>query len=199
MRLLLICVLLALNGSMEEKKMDEKIQHLITQAAHQELGWKTDEVRVDEIDRLRRHSCSFYTAGHKVRPISYQLNYALVSGDQIVGSGNQNAAAKILDACGGDAPASWWAEIVTRFHPDLVPGIVLQDPSTNRAATRRIEAAKKEFKAPAFSNESGGKTISYYLLDPESNLLYFVIAKKNSDGSITVERNELDEVQPSNL
>jgi len=193
--MLLIYVLLALHcgSTMEENNMDEKIQSLIAQAAHQELGWKVNEVRVDEVDRLRRASCSFYTAGHKVRPLSFQVNYAVLNGDKVVGSSNENATTTILDSCGLDAAPGWWAEVVTRFHPELVPGLVLQDASTDRAATRKIEAVKKEFKAPAFGNENGSKTISYYLLDPEANIIYQVQATKNADGSVSVQRNELEE------
>jgi hypothetical protein len=49
--------------------MDEKVRQKIAEAAAAENGWKADEVRVDEIDRLRRPACSFYTAIRQVRPL----------------------------------------------------------------------------------------------------------------------------------
>jgi hypothetical protein len=194
MRTILFLVLFVLScniATVEEKKMDEKIQNLIVQRVHKEEGWKTNEVRVDEVDRLRRGSCSFYTAGNTVRPLSFQLNYAVLNGDTVVGLVDENAVSKIIDACGADASPGWWAEIVTRFHPDLGSGVVLQDATTKPAAVRKIQAVKREFKQPAFGSESGSKTVSFYLLEPESFAVYFIKAAKNEDGSVTVDRSPI--------
>ena len=87
MRALWLSVLLIFScgaATVEEKKMDTKIQDLIIQKVHAEQGWKTDEVRVDADDDLRHGSCSFFTVRHKVRPISYVLNYALLSKDVLI-------------------------------------------------------------------------------------------------------------------
>jgi|GEM_PF-3733697 len=168
--------------------MSEKLQDLIAQKVHAEQGWKTDEVRVDEVDRLRHGSCSFYTAGNTARPISYQLNFAVLSGDVVVGLSDDKAVSKIVDACGQEASAGWWAEMITRFHQDLGSGIVLLDAKQNLAAARKIDAAKKEFAAPVFGNEAGSKTVTYYMLEPESFTVYLIKAVKNTDGSVSVNR-----------
>ena len=172
--------------------MDTKIQDLITQKVHAEQGWKTDEVRVDAEDDLRHGSCSFYTVRHKVRPISYVLNYAVLSGDVVISLADDRAVSKILDACGSsDAGAGWWAEIITRFSQDLGAGVVLQSASDNLLAVQKITAAKKEFSAPSFGNEKGSKTVTYYLLEPESNAVFLIKAAKNPDGSVTVTREDV--------
>ena len=171
--------------------MDTKIQDLIIQKVHAEQGWKTDEVRVDADDDLRHGSCSFFTVRHKVRPISYVLNYALLSKDVLISLADDHAVSKILDACGSDAGAGWWAEIITRFHQDLGSGLVLQSATDNRLAVQKITAAKKEFAAPAFGNEKGSKTVTYYLLEPESNAVFLIKAAKNADGSVTVTREDV--------
>src|SRR4029079_17878378 len=57
-------------ATVEDKKMDTKIQDLIANKVHAEQGWKTDEVRVDAEDDLRHGSCSFYSVRNKVRPMS---------------------------------------------------------------------------------------------------------------------------------
>ena len=168
--------------------MDTKIQDLITQKVHAEQGWKTDEVRVDADDDLRHGSCSFYTVRHKVRPISYVLNYAVQSGNNVISLADDRAVSKILDACGSDAAAGWWAEIITRFHQDLGSGVVLQNASDSYLAVQKIKAAKKEFAAPAFGNEKGSKTVTYYLLEPEANTVFLIHAAKNADGSVTVNK-----------
>ncbi|MGH9857348.1 MAG: hypothetical protein ACRD4B_05830, partial [Acidobacteriota bacterium] len=178
-------------ANVEEKKMDQKIQDLIIQKVHNQQGWKTGEVRVDEVDRLRHGSCSFYTAGHTVRPISYQLNYAVLKGETVISLADDNAVSKIVDACGIDATPGWWAEIVTRFHQDLGSGVVLHDAKQNTGALQKIEAAKKEFAPPVLSGDDKTRTISFYLLEPESFVVYFVSAARNPDNTFTVTRNEL--------
>jgi hypothetical protein len=194
MRALWLFALLILScgaATVEENKMDTKIQDLITKKVHAEQGWKTDEVRVDAEDDLRHGSCSFYTVRHKVRPISYVLNYAVLSGDVVISLADDRAVSKILDACGSDAGAGWWAEIITRFSQDLGAGVVLQSASDNHLAVQKITAAKKEFIAPAFGNEKGSKTVTYYLLEPESNAVFLIKAAKNADGSVTVTKDDI--------
>ena len=194
MRIALLLALLALSCStaaVEEKKMDEKIVNQIAETVHKEQGWKTAEVRVDEVERLHHGTCSFYTARHKVRPLSYLLNFALVSGGNIIGMSDELAPGKILKACGADAPPAWWAEVITRFHRDLGAGVVLSDAQLNTGATRKIQDAKKEFVPPKFSDSPEGKTVTYYLLEPESFAIYNIKAIIAKDGSVTVERSDL--------
>jgi hypothetical protein len=178
-------------AAVEEKKMNQAIEEKIIQAVHTDQGWKENEIRVDEVDRLRKDSCSFYTAGHKVRPLSYQVNYAVLKGSTIVSIADEKAVSKIIDTCGSGADAVWWAEIVTRFHPDLGSGVVLHDAKQKPAVTRKIQAAKKEFKQPALTEEGGNKILTYYLLEPESLAVYTVKAIRNPDGTFTVERNSI--------
>lgn len=51
---------------------------MIADAVAKDDGWKADEVRVDEVESLRRPPCSFYTAGNMARPVGYQVNDALL-------------------------------------------------------------------------------------------------------------------------
>ena len=171
--------------------MDDKIMNEIAETVHKEQGWKTAEVRVDEVERLRHGTCSFYTAGHRVRPLSYLLNYALLAGGNIVSLSDDQAPGKILKACGADAPPAWWAEVITRFHRDLGSGVVLTDEKQNTGATRKIEAAKKEFVPPKFSDSAEGKTVTFQLLEPESFAIYFVKATYAKDGSVSVEKTDI--------
>jgi hypothetical protein len=165
--------------------MNENLQK-IAEAAHADNGWKVEDVRVDEVERLRRGSCSFYTVGHKVRPIPFHGNYALVGG-KVMRSGDGNAVAKILDACGKGAPADWWAEIVTRFHRDLGVGVVLRDENVRSDITRQLAAAGQRFTAPAM--DPGKTSITFLLLDPETYVLYRVHAARTPGGPVTVEKS----------
>ncbi len=171
--------------------MDDSIRLKIANKVHDEHAWKVDEVRVDEVENLRHGSCSFYTAGHNVRPLSYQLNYALLSGDTILSVSDNGAVSRILDACGADAPAAWWAEIITRFHKDLGAGMVLTDSKRNIGAMDLIKKAEKEFMPPKLSDDAGNKVVSFYLLEPEEFVVYFVKATRAKDSKITVEKANL--------
>jgi len=169
--------------------MDEKIQEKIAQAVETTQHWKKGEFRVDEIERLRQNSCSFYGVRSTVRPLSYVLNYAVLPGDLVVGTGNEQSVSRILDTCGLSASAGWRAEIVTRFHPQLGSGVVLMDDKQNAAAIRKIAEAHKEFAPPTLSEDHG--TLTYYMIEPESFAVYFVTAIRNPDGTISITKSNI--------
>jgi hypothetical protein len=166
--------------------MDEKIRQMIAEAAGREHGWKADETRVDEVERLRRPSCSFYTVGHTVLPLSYQANYALIGGDQVAGIGD---TAKILDACSGGASAEWWAEIVTRFHQELGAGIVLRDENVRPNVVKKLIDAGRPFQPPTL--DEGDRSLSFLVLNPETNVVYQVRATRTAQGSVEVEKTKI--------
>lgn len=169
--------------------MDDKIRQKIAEAAGAEYGWKLEEVRTDEVERLRRSSCSFYTAANAVRPLSYQANYAVLPKDEVIGISDPDAAAKILDTCSAGAPADWWAEIITRFHGDLGGGIVLSDEQVRPDITRKLMQAGMKFTPPAFGDDK--QSVSFLLLEPETYILYRVQATRSAGGPIQVVRTKL--------
>lgn len=193
MRVVLLLVFFTLScHAAEENKMEDKVRNKLIDAVHNDFGWKKEDVRINEVERLRRGSCSFYTAGHLVRPIAYQPNYAVLGGEEVLNASKDSNVAKMIDTCGADAPAGWWAEIITRFHPELGSGVVLQDAQQNDAAVRKIVAAGKEFAPPKLSGDAKNRTITYYLLDPESFVIYTVKAARNPDNTFSVTKQELE-------
>jgi hypothetical protein len=169
--------------------MDEKIAEKISKIVQAERGWKADEIEIEEEESLKRGSCSFYTALSNRRMLSYLPNYAVISSDTIVSLSDDQAVSKILNACGSDAPANWWAEIVKRFSRELGNGVVLTDADRYPNVIARIREAKKEFTPPAFSEEGGGKTVSFSVLEGEAMLVYFVKATRGKDGSVKVTKS----------
>jgi hypothetical protein len=169
--------------------MEDKVQQKIAEAARAEYGWQGEEVRVDEVERLRRPSCSFYTAANAVRPLSYQANYAMLPKDQLAGIGDGTAVAKILDTCSSGASADWWAEIITRFHADLGGGIVLTDAEVRPDIVRKMDKAGMTFAPPAFGHDK--QSVTFLLLDPERYILYRVEAKRSAGGPIEVTKTKL--------
>ena len=187
---MILGVLLALSLTLVEgKSMDEKIQKRIAEAAHTEYGWKQDQIRVDELEELRRPTCSFYTAGNTVRPLSYEGNYALLRGNHVVGIGDDQAAAKILDTCSEGTSAKWWAEIITRFTGDLGSGLVLGDENERPDIVRKLADARLKFTVPTFGDNK--RSVSFLLLDAEHYILYRVEAKRAADGKVEVAKTRL--------
>lgn len=186
---LLAPVLIGLGPGTKAAERITMYDKMIAEEARAEHGWEVDEVRVDEVERLRRPSCAFYTVGHTVRPLSYQANYALIKGNEIVRTGDGSAVAKILDACSEGAPAEWWAEIVTRFHRDLGSGIVLRDENTRPDVTRKLAAAGQKFEPPVI--DEAKQSLSFLLLNPETYVLYRVQAKRGAGGAVEVVKNRV--------
>jgi hypothetical protein len=190
--MLLVWALVGLRAGLaagEGTTMDDKVRQKIAEVAAEENGWKVDEVRVDEVEELRRPSCSFYTADHTVRPISYLSNYALLGQQQVLGAGDGSRVGKIIASCSDGAPADWWAEIVTRFHHELGEGVVLQDKETRPEMTRKLAEAGKPFAPPTLDRKT--HSLSYLFLDPETYVLYHIQARPAPNGSIEVVKGKV--------
>lgn len=188
--MLLFTALLGLNGYRAEGiAMDEKVHQKIAEAVKAEYGWKVEEVAIDEVERMRRASCTFYTARSTARPLSYQPNYAVLRGSEVIGISDHDAVTKILDACSADAAADWWAEVLTRFHQDVGGGLVLTDESVRPDVVRKLEKSGKPFTPPKFSETK--QSITFLLLDPEAYIVYHVKATRTSTGSFEVVKTKL--------
>jgi hypothetical protein len=169
--------------------MDEKVRRRIAEAAAKANDWNVGEVSVNEVEELRRPSCSFYTAAHTVFPLSFQDNYAVLGGDEIIGTGDGLAVARILDVCSASASPEWWAEIVTRFHRKLGGGIVLVDENTRSDITRNLKKAGKNFEPPVLDKDK--RSLSYLFLNPETYILYRIQATRAADGAVEVVKTKL--------
>lgn len=169
--------------------MDEKIRRKIAEATAKANDWEVGEVSVDEVEELRRPSCSFYTAAHSVLPISFQDNYAVLGGDEVLATGDGSVVARILDACSAGASPEWWAEVVTRFHHELGGGIVLVDENTRSDITRRLRKAGKNFEPPTLDKEK--RSLTYLFLNPETYTLYRIQATRRPGGPVEVVKTKL--------
>ena len=189
--LLLLCAVLGLTNvrASEEFKVDDKVRRKIAEAAAEENSWKVDEIRIDEEQELRRPSCSFYVARHKVRPLSYVRTFALLPDDTVVGIGDGMVVAKVLETCSASAPAGWSAEIITRFDNDLGGGVVLHDENTMTDVTRQLVKAGKTFTPP--TSDKASQSVSYLLFDPETRVVNRIDATRNASGVIEVSQKEV--------
>ena len=168
--------------------MDEKIWRKIAEAAAKENGWKVEDVRVDEVERLRRPLCSFYTAANTAFPLSYVRNYALFGG-QVTPAGDGRVVAKILDNCSTGASSEWWAEIVARFHRNLGNGQVLVDEATRPDIVRKLSESGKSFIAPILDRKR--QTVTFLLLNRETYVVYQVEAMRKTSGIVEVTKTKV--------
>jgi|1186.fasta_scaffold06632_3 hypothetical protein len=169
--------------------MEDTVRRMIAEAAAAEDGWKADEVRIDEEQDLRRPSCSFYVARHKVRPLSYVRTFALLKDNEVLGIGDGKRVARILDDCSAQASADWWAEIVTRFHNDLGGGVVLHDEKTRTDVVRQLANAGKNFTGPRLDETK--QCVSYLLFDPETRVVFRIDAARNASGAIEIVQSDV--------
>lgn len=168
--------------------MDEKTRRKIAEAVAKAKGWSPDQVQVDETEDLRRPACSFYTASHAVRPLDYQLDYALL-GDRVVGPGDGKVVAQILDSCSAGTTAEWWAEIITRFDRNLMGGLVLSDEETRTDIVRKLNKVGKAFEPPVLDKDK--RSLTYLMLNPETNVLYRIQATRSAGGPVEVVKTKV--------
>ena len=100
------------------------------------------------------------------------------------------AAARILDACGGqgNAPAAGWAEVVARYHPDVAPGTVLYEKERAKTAVGRLEAAGGHFEPPSLTADKDETTVRFFLMNYETGILSEVRAARRADGTLSVSK-----------
>jgi hypothetical protein len=186
MGLRLRAALAAVTLQATEGRAMESVEQRIKKDVSVSLGWKANEVRVDPLPDLKRGKCSFFTAAQTVRPIPYMPTYVALDNDALVSGTDPSALAKIYKSCGADAPASWQAEVIDRFHKDL-GGVVVRDEQRDGPAVRKLRSMGKTFTPPTVT----GATVSFFMLDPEAFILYAVKAERQADGNFKVEKNAL--------
>ncbi len=165
--------------------MTDDTQAKVASKAQAEQQWQPDDVVVEPLDGLSANGCSLYAASHRTQPMSYTPSYAVLGDGQVVSESDQDAARRILDACGAQAGAGLWAEIVARFHPDAAPGTVLYEAKAAQIAVQKAAQAGHPFSEPAFA-PGPDKTVEFYLMNFESGHLYRVKATRRGDGAIEV-------------
>jgi len=168
--------------------MDDKIRRKIAEAAAKEKAWNVDDVRVDEVERLRRPRCSFYTAANTAAPLSYVRNYALFN-EEVTPAGDGKVVAHILDKCSKGASANWWAEIIARFYNDLGNGQVLVDENTRPDIVRKLSQAGKDFARPVLDRKK--QSVRFLLLNRETYVVYRVETERKGSGPVEVSKTEL--------
>jgi len=160
----------------------------IESAVTTDHGWNPGDVQIGSVSRLDRNGCMFYRATNTARLDSQPAEYVALPDGQVVGAG-ETSAATVLQACGKDAPAEWWAQVITRFS-DKVRGVVA-DPETTPSALRKIREAGGEYTPPTLSTDAGSTKITFYTMHYEESAPYEVKAVLSSDGTLRVDTRKV--------
>ena len=188
-----VLVLVTGTGIAGETAMTNDVRATVEQAVQADLGWNRDEVSIVELTSFQMPPCRFLNVVNKSTKDPVGVNYAVLPGGQLVSSADKEAAARILDACAGQAKpaAAAWAEVLARFHPDVAPGTVVLAKERPAGLIQRLEAAGKTFAPPSIATGKDGDTVRFYLMNYESGILYEVTANRQQDGTLKVTRTKV--------
>lgn len=189
---LVLGCLLAARGAEGNPMNTATIHAQLEQAAASERHWKPDEVEIHELPEIQLPACAFFVVSHKVLPMAFPANYAVLGEGQLVSDTDPEAAAKIFAACDSRSPSSAgaWAEVLARFHPDVAPGTVLYEKDRAPTAVKRLEAAGKSFTPPSLSPGQDGFTVQFFLMNYETSVLSNVEATRQADGKVVVQKTK---------
>lgn len=161
--------------------IDRATKNLVLRTAVKEHGWKPGDVRIGAVEKLERNGCSFYRATNTAQVGRPPSEYALLPNGEIVGA---NGAEKVLRACGKDAPAEWWAQVVTRLS-GKVRGLVVA-PRSAPTAVRKMRAAGKEWTPPKMVAAAGTTSLVFYTMHYEEGVPYEVKVALPAKGALSV-------------
>lgn len=152
------------------------------------LGGSAADVELSAEPELDFGGCRFLRATHRARPGSHSGQFALLPDDRMVDSFAADGASAdaILRACGAQAPAEWWARVVTRFGG---VGGVLVDPGNAPSGVRKIREAGETYAPPTL--DGARRTITFFVIHYEENRPYKVQARLADAGGLEITRTAL--------
>lgn len=175
--------------------MDKAMRERVVAAAAQAHGWKAADLDVRPNEELDRAGCRFYLVVNET-PAHAVGNYAVLPDHRVAGvdvRGNE-AAALLLRQCGGDAPADWWASVVTRFSDDI--GGLLLTADGNPFAIRKVREAGATFTPPTLVRADDGARLSFFVIDVGIDTPYRVEVTLPAQGPISISSQPLNAAQP---
>lgn len=160
-------------------------------AAAETHRWKATDVRVEPQQTLDRAGCTFFVAAPTDRAAHESATFAVLPDGRIAGVDlrGDDAAAAVLAECGGEAPADWWASVLTRLSAS-VGGMVLT-ADANPYALRKVRDSGAAFSPPALKRGARGTEISFFVLDVGLGAPAQVHAVLDGDGALQVATQSL--------
>ena len=165
-------------------KMDSRDANAPLHQAVVAAGWKADDIELVADGKLDRGGCAFHTALHRKVHDAPALALATLPDGTVVAAGSNAGAARLLEACGGDAQPEWWAEVVARF-ADGADGKVVR-PS-NAADIEVIEQQGGRYRAPDLGRDGDATVVTFHAMQYEPRRAAVVTARLAA-GALTVSR-----------
>src|SRR5688500_9791709 len=159
-------------------------------AAAQQRGWDQGDIEVGRVEKLDRGGCRFYRASNPARTDAAPVEYAFLPDGSLVGGDREQTKARVgalLQACGSDAPADWWAQVVSRFAG--TGGLVVDENAPS--AIRRLRKAGIQDPAPSLRRDGDSTVLTYFSNDYELSRTREVTATLDAQGRLSVESKEI--------
>lgn len=162
----------------------------VAQAAAQANGWNIEDVVVEPAREGVAGECRLLNVRSNNVLQSLTQTYAVLHDGQIVAPGGADALTQVLDACGDQASAALWAQAIVAYAQGIRPGRVVwsQENISSVAHKWAMRDGGYTFHPPRFSADSGnGKTVEFFMTDPEGNELFQVRGARQTGGSVQVD------------
>jgi hypothetical protein len=157
-------------------------------AVAQQLGWDQGDIEVGRVEKLDRGGCRFYRASNPARIDAGPVEYVFLPDGSLVGGDREQAnVGALLQACGSDAPADWWAQVVSRFAG--TGGLVVDENAPS--AIRRLRKAGIQDHAPSLRRDGDSTVLTYFSNDYERSRTREVTATLDAKGRLSVESKEI--------
>lgn len=164
--------------------MDETSKR-VAQVAADAHGWQVADVVVTDVPDGTAGACRLVGVRSNNVLSASTKTYAVLNGNDVVGSGDPDALARVLDACGGEASPALWAEAVAVFAERVPAGRVPKSEATISSDAHRgaIERGGYRFHPPQFAADGA---VEFFMTDVEGGQLFEVRAVRGRDGGIDV-------------
>lgn len=183
-----LVVLLCLSMACAQgSKMNDDVNPKLVDAALA-AGWDADELDIAANSRLDAGDCSFFTARHRTRMDAPVLELAALRDGSVVAGGLDDAAARILTACGTREDATWWAEVVARFSAAAQGKVV---KPANEADIEAIAGMGGDYAPPSLERSAGSATLRFFTIQYEPDRAARVSATLSDAGAIDISRMPL--------
>jgi hypothetical protein len=176
--------------SMMTNASPSKQPDAVKAAVAQQLSWDQGDIEVGRVEKLDRGGCRFYRASNPARTDAAPVEYAFLPDGSLVGGDREQAKASVgalLQACGSEAPAEWWAQVVSRFAG--TGGLVVDENAPS--AIRRLRKAGIQGHAPSLRRDGDSTVLTYFSNDYERSRTREVTATLDAQGRLSVESKEI--------
>ena len=153
-------------------------------AVRQTLVWKHEAIEIGTSAELDRAGCRFYRASNPARADARPIDFAVLADGTIVAGRQQSTDfGRLLQSCGHDAPAEWWAQVVSRFA--RLNGTVVGADSG--AGARHLRKAGVQAFLPELDRSGTTTQVVFYLYNFDLAKVFRVVGTLDARGTMTVE------------